>query len=258
LAGDEPTPAELSDADTVAYFDDHVPDYSPERLETAAAFIREHAPPGASLIDLGCGVGNTLAYLDTETPIEDFVALDVSAKCLDQTRALVTCEPVLGSVLDPAIASRFAGRFDFAILSAVLHHLVGKTRAESRANAVVAVRNGLMMLREGGALIIQEPVFGPRPAMDAVFWVKRGLSRISGNRRIPVLGYWGNLGAPVVSYYSDEGLMAIISEAGGEPVRHLKEGHRLEGIMGRLLDRSDVTVAVSASPLRTPARAGET
>lgn len=244
---DQPSSSEMSDADTVAYFDDHIPDYSPERLELTASYIRENAGENASLIDLGCGVGNTLAYLDRHTPVADLVALDVSVNCLDKARQLVECEPVAGSVLDPAIAARLAGRFDFAVLSAVLHHLVGRTRSESRRNAVAAVRNALAMLSDKGVLLIHEPVFEPRIAMDAVFWAKRALSRLSGNRRVPVLGYWGNLGAPVVSYYSDAGLVAIVAEGGGSPLRHWKEPHPLDGIMDRLLDRSDVTLAVRAT-----------
>ena len=242
----KPSADEVSDADTVAYFDDHIPDYSPERLELAASYISEMANPGASLIDLGCGVGNTLEFLAARTPVNDFTALDVSVNCLVKTRELVECETIEGSVLDPAIAARLEGRFDFAVLSAVLHHLVGKTRTESRSNAVVAVRNALTMLGDNGVLLIHEPVFESRILMDGVFWAKRGLSRVSGNRRVPVLGYWGNLGAPVVSYYSDEGLTAIVREGGGSAVRHRNEPHRLPGIMNRLLVRSNVTAAIRA------------
>lgn len=245
-AGAPPPRVEASDPDTVAYFDSHVPDYDPGRLEVAAAFLREHAGPDSSLIDLGCGVGNTLAFLAEQTPITRFAALDVSQNCLDKTREVVDCEVVLGSAVDPAVAERLRGQFDFAVLSAVLHHLVGKTRSESRGNATEAVRNALTMLSPGGTLIIHEPVFEPKLAMDAVFWTKRALSRLSGNRRIPVLGYWGNLGAPVVSYYSDEGLDEMIRAAGGRVVEHHNEPETLEGALDRLLDRASVTVAVRA------------
>jgi SAM-dependent methyltransferase len=242
--GAKPPPVAVSDADTVAYFDSHVPDYEPGRLELTAAYLRRHARPDSSLIDLGCGVGNTLAFLAAETPITSFAALDVSQNCLDKTSEAVACETVLGSAVDPAVAARLAGRFDFAILSAVLHHLVGRTRAESRRNAVDAVGNALTMLAGGGTLIIHEPVFEPKLAMDAVFWAKRGLSRLSGNRRVPVLGYWGNLGAPVVSYYSDAELGRIIAEGGGRIVEHHNETETLDGPMDRVLDRASVTVAV--------------
>jgi SAM-dependent methyltransferase len=239
-------PVAASDADTVAYFDSHVPEYSAERLEVTADLIRKRADAESELIDLGCGAGNTLAFLAEQTPITRFAALDVSQNLLDKAVEVVACEPILGSALDPAIAARLAGRFDFAVLSAVLHHLVGATRAESRRNAVDAVANAITMLAPGGTLIIHEPVFEPKLAMDAVFWLKRGLSRVSGNRRVPVLGYWGNLGAPVVSYYSDAELARIIAEAGGRIVEHVSEPEQLDGMMDRLLDRANTTVAVGS------------
>lgn len=215
-----------------------------------ARFLTESAAEGDSLIDLGCGAGDTLAYLAAESPIRNFTALDISANLLDRTRDRVTCETLLGSVLDSAIADRLAGRFNFAVLAAVLHHLVGRTRAESRRNAVSAVRNALAMLVEDGKLIIHEPTLDAHLAMDALFHVKRALGRLSGNRRVPVLGYWGNLGAPVVSYYSEGELRAIVSEAGGSIVREWRDPDELpSGVLGavmRRLDRSDVTLVVGS------------
>jgi len=150
---------------------------------------------------------------------------------------------VLGSVLDPLVVAARRDRYDFAVLSAVLHHLVGPTRAESRRNALGAISNALSMLCEGGFLLIHEPVFEPRLAMDAVFWAKRALSRLSGNRRVPVLGYWGNLGAPVVSYYSEAGLLEMIARGGGCIERVWSRSHTLDWPLNRLLERSSVTVA---------------
>jgi SAM-dependent methyltransferase len=247
VSAKEGSPVAVSDADTVAYFDSHVPDYDPGRLELTAEYLRRHATADSTLIDLGCGVGNTLAFLAENTPLKTFTALDVSQNCLDQTADLVKCTPVLGSAVDPAVAERLRGQFDFAVLSAVLHHLVGPSRKRSRQNAVDAIRNALTMLGDGGTLLIHEPVFEPKLAMDAVFWAKRGLSRVSGNRRVPVLGYWGNLGAPVVSYYSDSELGQIIAAGGGRVVEHHNETETLDGLMNRLLDRASVTVAVQAA-----------
>jgi len=41
------------DEKTVAYFDDHVPEYGSIRLAPAAGFVKAHATSGSSLIDLG-------------------------------------------------------------------------------------------------------------------------------------------------------------------------------------------------------------
>ena len=83
--GEPAQPPNVSDADTVAYFESHVPEYSSGRLELTAEILRRMAGPEDVLIDLGCGVGNTLAYLQEETPLTRFAALDVSQNCLDKT-----------------------------------------------------------------------------------------------------------------------------------------------------------------------------
>jgi hypothetical protein len=59
-AQDERSVPHLADPKTVAYFDANVPEYSVKRLDHAAGFVRERVNGDSSLIDIGCGVGNTL------------------------------------------------------------------------------------------------------------------------------------------------------------------------------------------------------
>ena len=49
------------------------------------------------------------------------------------------CETHLASILDTARADEIGPRFDFAIVAAVLHHLIGSTRRDSRRLAELAV-----------------------------------------------------------------------------------------------------------------------
>ena len=98
------------DEATAAYFDSHVPEYSVERLNRAVEFIQAHADPGASLIDLGCGTGNTLAHLHDQTPIAEVAGLDVSARCLEIARQRTSCETYLGSIFDRSIVPAMVGR----------------------------------------------------------------------------------------------------------------------------------------------------
>jgi SAM-dependent methyltransferase len=202
------------DEATVAYFDDHVPEYSNERLEPASRFVRSHAAPESTLIDVGCGTGNTLEYLVAETGIRRVAGLDISANCLEKTAARLPCETHLGSILDRELADEIGPRFDFAVVAAVLHHLIGSTRRESRRYAELAVANSKRLLQPGGHLIVLEPVYSPYPAMTALFYVKKGVSRFT-HRRVPVLGYWNNIGPPVVSYYTTDRLKEIVKA--GEP-----------------------------------------
>ena len=61
----------IEDTDTVAYFDEHVPEYSVGRLERPAAFISANGGAAASIVDIGCGAGNTLAYMRDATGASD-------------------------------------------------------------------------------------------------------------------------------------------------------------------------------------------
>jgi SAM-dependent methyltransferase len=230
------------DPGTVAYFDDYSPEYSVGRLEFAAEFIRSHATPGASLIDLGCGVGNTLAYLKETTQIGEVAGVDVSAKCLEKTAAHLECTTYQGSVFDPGFIRQIDRRFDFAVVAAVLHHLIGPTRNASRSYAQVALRNAVTLLEPGGHLIVVEPIFYPSLAMDAVFYLKKAVSRVSA-KRIPIMGYWNNIGAPVVSYYTNEELASMLEGTGGLTIVEREiEAAPMGPLLGRVLRKTNTTM----------------
>lgn len=200
------------DEDTIAYFDSHAPEYSAERLTPVADFIRDHAAAGASLIDLGCGAGNTLDYISKHAGIETIAGLDVSSTYVSMVEERLGCRAYLGSLLEESTVAAIDERFDFAVAAAVLHHLIGRTRRESQRYAALAVENAKRLLKPGGHLIVHEPVFYPHLAMSGVFYVKKAMTRVT-KRRIPILGYWNNIGPPVVSYYTNEDLEEIL-EAG--------------------------------------------
>jgi SAM-dependent methyltransferase len=221
------------DAVTSAYFDSHVPEYSEDRLDFAVEYIRAHAQPGASLVDLGCGVGNTLAYVREKTQVTDVAGLDVSENCLARTRERVDCETYRGSVFDPAFVATIDRRFDFAIVAAVLHHLIGKSRSESRRYARLALANSAALLKPGGHLIVIEPIFYPPSAMTALFYVKKAMSKVS-TKRVGIGGYWNNIGVPVVSYYTNEELQAMVE--GTDDLKVVDRDVEPESL-GRVLDR---------------------
>jgi hypothetical protein len=64
-------------------------------------------------------------------------------------------------------------------------------------------------LRKDGLLIILEPVFSPSVIMAVLFYVKRFFSKII-NKRIQILGAWNNIGAPVVSYFTDKQMIQML------------------------------------------------
>ena len=240
---DEVSVPRLADPETVAYFDANVPEYSVERLEHAAAFIGERTDGDSSLIDIGCGVGNTLEFVAKATRIGSLAGIDVSTSCLTRTGERVRAELHHGSILDRGFVDGIGARFDFALLVAVLHHLVDKTRRRSRRNAETAISNALRLLRPGGSLIIHEPAFEPRLAMDAVFHLKRSVS-VMTNHRVPVFGYWSNIGPPVVSYYGVEELERMIERENGAVVSRWTNQHALDRPLQLILRATDVTLAV--------------
>lgn len=205
------TTAGAPDAGTEAYFDTRTPEYDAARFAPATEWIRRLATEESTLVDVGCGSGNVLAYLREATGLRRLAGLDVSPRYLAQARARVGCEAHQGSILDPGVVASLGGRFDFAVLGAVLHHLVGRTRRASRERARLALVHALSLVRPGGHLLVLEPAFYPSWMMDVVFFVKTLAVKLT-SRRLELFDRWNNLGAPVVSYYTNEELRQMVAE----------------------------------------------
>jgi 2-polyprenyl-3-methyl-5-hydroxy-6-metoxy-1,4-benzoquinol methylase len=230
------------DQATIDYFEHHVHDYSSGRLHPAVTFIAEHTTPDASLIDIGCGTGNVLAHIARTTGISQLAGLDVSERCVELTKEKVAADVYRASVLDDATVARFRGSFDFAVMAAVLHHLVGVNRRRSRRAANRAVSNALELVKPGGYLIVMEPTFTPAATVFALFWVKTVLSKIF-HRRLPVGGYWNNIGAPVVSYYSSKQVLTMLQTSPGAEIVQVDEvPQRLSKLADLLVSKSNTTV----------------
>ena len=239
----------MHDQNTVDYFDEHTPEYYVERYNYAVDFINTHCPPDASLIDLGCGNGNTLEFIRDGTDVSLLVGMDVSTKYLAQVRERLDCETLAGSVLDSALIEPLRGRYDFAIAGALLHHLIGRTRGESLRLAEQAVRNAFALLKEGGHLFIVEPTFGPPFLMTLAFYVKKLVTRLC-THRLEIFSDWANIGPPVVSYYTNEQLEAMATAPPGAEIvgREIKDPRRLGGV----LRRTRTTLIIRKTPTRSP------
>jgi SAM-dependent methyltransferase len=199
------------DGATETYFDSWTPEYDAARFAPAAEWIRRLAGEESTLVDIGCGSGNVLAYLRDETGLRRLAGIDVSPRYLEQARERVGCETHQGSILDAALVGKLAGRFDFAVLGAVLHHLVGRTRPASRDRARLAFAHCLSLVRPGGHVFVLERVFYPSWMMDVVFYVKILAVKLT-SRRLELFDQWNNLGAPVVSYYTNEELRQMAAD----------------------------------------------
>jgi hypothetical protein len=58
-------------------------------------------------------------------------------------------------------------------------------------------------------LIVVDEGFSPAKAVDAVFYLKRAVTRVT-SRRIGILGEWNNIDPPVVFYYTNEQLVEMV------------------------------------------------
>jgi SAM-dependent methyltransferase len=195
-----------------AYFDALVPEYPNERFDFAVEFINAHKTSESSLLDIWCGSGNVLNYIKNKTGLINISGIEISQNYIQKARSRLQCEIYSGSVLDKDIISKFNKQYDFTILGAVLHHLIGDTWHQSRENAELAVKNALRLTKRHGHLIILEPIYFPALSMLILFYVKRFITRFISDERIHILGTGeSNIGAPVVAFFTKRELQNLVN-----------------------------------------------
>lgn len=192
------------------YFDEYTPSYSIERLKPVIKWLKKIKNSETSLLDVGCGDGSCLQYISRKTGIKNLTGIDESDKYIKIAKKNVTAKFICADVLKLEIKEKY----DVVIIMAVLHHLIGKSRKESRELSKKTISNCLKILKNDGTLIIFEPVFSNYLMMNILFYLKKALSKISNNR-ITFFNHWNNIGAPVVSYFSKESLIKIVKQNGG-------------------------------------------
>lgn len=126
------------------------------------------------------------------------------------------------------------------LAAALLHHLVGSTRRASLNDAVHGLSNAMRMVKPGGTLVVLEPVHRPRTESSTLFWMKRATTSMT-DQRISVFGYWNNVGAPVVSFYSPSQVLEMVKRAGGEIIATQSAPERV-GWGARSMRKDNLTV----------------
>ena len=236
----------MRDEGTERYFNKLTPHFDPKRFEFALDFIRNHANSDTKLIDVGCGNGATLALIRHNTDVKYLAGMDISENYLKQAKETVGCETIHGSILDPDCVARLTGRFDFCVLGAVLHHLIGCNRRESYSNVQVALANSLKLLKPEGFLIIFEPTHSPAFLMSAVFYLKKFFSTFTEGR-FEIFQRWVNLGQPIVSYYTLEQLESMTHQLRDAEVveRKVVDARR----MGLVIRRTGLGLILKKRPI---------
>lgn len=218
---------EHKDKTTLSYFDENTPNYTAQRYESIIDFINKQKKENASLIDVGCGDGTVLKAFKDYTNITNFIGMDISKNYLELAEEKVGCDTFNGSILDLNLLEKIDKRFDYVVIGAILHHLIGENRDKSKELAKQALKNAFELLAPEGHLIISEPTYSPKESMDRVFNIKNIITKFTSDR-VNILGYDNNIGAPVVSYYDRDILTQMMRElTSKEPVFEKYDSHDL-------------------------------
>jgi len=202
---------EHKDKTTLSYFDNNTPNYTADRYRDILNFVNQAGKENASLIDVGCGDGTVLKAFKEETEITRLTGMDIADNYLKLTQEKVGCETFQGSILDSNLIKKIDKKFDYVIVGAILHHLIGENREESYDLAKQALKNAFDLLLPKGYLIISEPTYSPKESMDKVFNIKKVITKFTSDR-VNILGYDNNIGAPVVSYYDKSIIIEMMKE----------------------------------------------
>ena len=100
--------------------------------------------PGYRVLEIGCGTGNVLRFVDEACPDGDVFGLDLFLEGLSRARHRVSCPLIAGDIR----GAPFAGSVDVIGVFDVLEHL------DDDEGVLVAMRE---MLRPGGSLLLTVP-----------------------------------------------------------------------------------------------------
>ncbi len=234
----------MHDQKTVEYFNRYGTEYDLGRMRHVVSVLQREGRPDNSLVDIGCGAGNIIEFLGNVTPLKTFAGVDPSVNYLNRTRERVPCDVFLGSILDRGFVDSIPERFDYALLGSVLHHLVGKTRGQSRRLALAAMRNALDLLKPGGTLFVVDLAFSPSFLMSLLFYTKEFVSMLT-SERVAIGSTWQNIGPPVVSYYTRGTLVRMAESLEGAKLEdcdlHVAKSRHFPM---SLLERADITLVI--------------
>lgn len=212
---------------TVDFFDSYTPEYSTRHLKPLLRFVQERSSRANSFLDVGCGAGDVLVFFKENTRIGRFVGIDISPKYMEKA-SKYGFEVCQASILDSSLPAAVGCNYDYVLFARLLHHLIGSTRNQSKANVRKALQNSMKLLRSDGYLLILEPVFAPSLSMDLVFWAKRLITSFT-SRRINILKLnkgFSNIGSPVVSYLGPKELRSMIEHIPGLRIVKWHEEHK--------------------------------
>lgn len=164
-----------------------------QRYFSALREAESLAGPIRSLLDVGCGIGNFVAFANTRSVTAYGVDVDAEAVSVARSRGLTVCQ---SDDLDAMLPDQSV---DAITLWDVIEHLY---------DPASVVDQVLKKLRPGGILILETPdaAFLVRTAVLAAYGMSRGRIDLTGH-----LYYWEHK-----IYFTESGLRSILARVGCE------------------------------------------
>lgn len=109
------------------------------------------------ILDIGCGDGSFIKNVLTAGIAADFVGLDMSINMLKMAKNSIDSPSVQLFAADGfKMPLKLEARFDLIHIDSVLHHLIGRTRAESLHLIDLFCKQLRDRLSENGSLVVEE------------------------------------------------------------------------------------------------------
>lgn len=115
-------------------------------------FIKKTCTPNSQLLEVGGGNGYMSDLISSNTPIKIFYNSEIVPEVYE-TQINTDVNLIGSSALNLPYKDC---TFDYIIVKNLLHHLVGKTRRESKENAKKAIKETSRVIKDGGYIIILE------------------------------------------------------------------------------------------------------
>lgn len=173
-------------------------------------YLSKKTRDGDRVLDVGCGSGAFLEYVLEKTPASKGYGIDISSGMLPDNAGKKS-----GYILGDAQSIPFKeSSFDTVHLDTVLHHVVGRTRAEYKRQVIAVLGEIRRVLKPGGDLVLTERVQRGRFLRDvhlslAIFYTLKYASFLAKPfyRR-------ARIQQPPISFYSENEIFQMLLESG--------------------------------------------
>ncbi len=120
--------------------------------QTILNFIKNTCTSNSQLLEVGGGSGYMLDLIYSETPIKYFYNCEI-VPLVYKTQVNKEINLIGSNALNLPFKN---GTFDYVIIKNVLHHLVGRTRGESKENSRRAIIEITRIIKKNGYIIVLE------------------------------------------------------------------------------------------------------